>query len=67
MGKVIATCGHELTPKEGLGETVYTRAWTRENKHASDYQTLCEKCLEFYKKSGAILTKEEAREWINNK
>ena len=65
MGSVIASCGHELTEDEGLGATVATRGWTRECTRAVDYQTLCAKCLEWYRENNALLTPEQAEQWLS--
>jgi len=67
MAKIIASCGHEITPREGLGEIVATRGWTRNCKHAVDYQTLCSKCLAYYRANNAILTPEQADQWLGLK
>jgi hypothetical protein len=64
LGKVFASCGHELTPEEGLGVSVRTRGYTREWDRAVDHQTLCKDCLEYYRKEDALLTEAEAEAWL---
>ncbi len=55
---VIATCGHELTEKEGF---------TKEGSRAIDHPTLCDKCVLYYRKQKRELkTKKSQVEWLNN-
>jgi hypothetical protein len=62
---VIATCGHELTEKEGLGITVAIKEFDKFGDKIVSYPTLCAKCLKKYKKRKLILnSQEEIENWF---
>ncbi len=63
---VIATCGHTLTEKEGLGVTIAIKDHCKDGSQAISYPTLCNKCLKWYKKKNLELkTKQEQEDWLN--
>ena len=49
MGKIIATCGHELAINEGLGVMVAVRERSRDGSRCISYPSVCYSCLEKYK------------------
>ena len=59
MGKIIASCGHELMPIEGFGKQIAVEGWTRDCKPAVDYITVCNKCYSWYKRKKYILSKSQ--------
>lgn len=52
---IFATCGHKLTDEEGMGTMVSTPDFTRKGEPCLSYPTLCNKCLEEYKKEGLVI------------
>ncbi len=62
---IVASCGHELTKKEGFGKSIIIKSWTRENERAYDCMQVCNKCFNLYKKEGYVLTRKEAEKWIH--
>lgn len=67
MGKIIASCGHELKENEGengLGNCINIKSFSRENEPAVDYMCVCDKCYDMYKFMGDILKDEEIKEYL---
>ena len=52
MGKIIGTCGHEVTNtgESGLGFPIAVKDMDREGNHCTSYCVVCAKCLQWYKK-----------------
>ena len=63
MGKIIASCGHELTDEEDFGFSIHTEGLDRENNRCLNYSTVCKKCYDWYKKAGTVLSEEEVKEF----
>lgn len=51
MSIVIATCGHTLTPEEGMGKLVCVR----EADNARSYRTVCLECYDWLKQHDLLL------------
>ena len=70
MGKIWATCGHEISTKwhdSGRGE-ISTKGHTREGTRCINHQVVCQLCLNFYETEKLILkTPEEHDEWLDRK
>ena len=65
---VTASCGHILTEEEGLGTSIYIKEVDRYGERVACYTTLCNSCLDFYRKEGLELkTEEEIHSWIGLK
>jgi hypothetical protein len=62
---VIATCGHTLTKEEALGTTIAVKDRDKKGRHCVSYPTVCNKCLEWYKKKRLILTEKAQKKWLN--
>ena len=61
---VIFTCGHKAEDDED-GWTISTKAYTRENKRAVDYRTVCNRCYHVYETEGLVLYGEaDVKEWF---
>jgi len=57
MGKIIASCTHELDSldNEGLGFTITIKDFDRENEPCLKTLTVCKNCLRMYKKMKVII------------
>ena len=63
---ITATCGHTLTDSEGLGTSIAIKDRCKDGSKAIGYLTLCDKCLEWYRKSKLELkTEKECERWLN--
>ena len=63
---VIASCGHQLTEDEGLGQLLAIASYNRKGKHAIEYVAYCNMCAnEAYKQGSVLLTEEEMSAWLN--
>ena len=63
---VTASCGHVLTPDEDLGLACATKTYTRENRRAVAYQTLCTRCYhQALEDDEVLLTPEAESEWTS--
>jgi hypothetical protein len=61
---IIATCGHQLKEKEGLGINIAVKDSIDNCRGIISYITVCEKCLKWYKKKKLILeTEKERKTW----
>ena len=64
---VIASCGHALTPIEGLGVNCSTKDYTREGDRAVRYGAYCFACYkDLVYNDEALLTEEAEEEWLND-
>lgn len=68
---IIGTCGHTFSDNEGgdgFGTTIPVKDHTKDGSRAIGYPTVCDKCLEWYKKKKLVLeTKEEQEKWLKGK
>lgn len=65
---IIASCGHELTEEENMGNTICVRDFDRSGKKVVCYTTLCSKCLSLYREKGLELKSEqEKNNWLGFK
>ena len=61
----ILTCGHTT---DYIGETIPTKAFARDGSRAVGYPTLCNSCLDTYRKNNLELkTEEEQDAWLSGK
>lgn len=60
MGKVIATCGHELTEAEGLGKDVMSLTFDTFGNRAVEYSAVCDA----YAPNYLPANEELADEWL---
>lgn len=58
---IIATCGHEVTFE--TENFINTKDYSRGGDRVVSSQTVCNKCLKFYKKT-ILKTKEEEEKWL---
>lgn len=61
---IILSCGHR---EDDFDQhfNIMTKEWTRENKRAVGYKTVCYPCVQMYAKEKELLyTDEEALQWL---
>ena len=62
---IIATCGHKLTEKEGMGISIMVKDQNKDGSKAVSYIVVCDKCYKWYKKVNIILQTEKiADKWL---
>lgn len=61
---IIASCGHTLTSKEGLGYAIAIKDQTREGHKAISYLNVCTKCKKFYEKKKLIISPDKIDEYL---
>ncbi len=65
---ITASCGHQLTDSEGLGEMMATKDNCKDGSRAVSHRVLCTGCLKWYKENGLELkTKKEQNDYLNFK
>ena len=65
MGKIRATCGHEITDEWFVHNkgSIATKEHTREGQRCTSYRLVCEKCLPTYKDI-ILKNKAEEKKWL---
>jgi len=66
MGKVIASCGCELTKEEGFGYDARIKDYTGRDGRTVLHSRLCKKCFAEYEKAGLLLKEDEWIDWLND-
>ena len=62
---IIASCGHKVEDIDDL-HNVAIKDYARNFSKAVSYMSICQKCLEFYKKENLLLnTEKEELEWLS--
>lgn len=65
---VIASCGHTLADKEGLGIGIQIKEWAKDGSPAVVYMNVCKKCFKVYEKKELLLkTKKAEEKWLGRK
>lgn len=65
MGKMYATCGHEI--KKIPNKPIAVKNVIQNGVHAISWQTLCKKCIARYRELGLLLlTVREQDEWLHS-
>lgn len=67
MGKIVATCGHEITWEwmDDPRSKCIEKSLSRECKPAISYTVRCESCRDWFAQHGVLLDSEEAAdEWL---
>jgi hypothetical protein len=61
---IILSCGHREDDFDNH-YSIMTKEWTRENRRAVGYKTVCYGCAKLYEVAGELLqTDEEALQWL---
>lgn len=66
QGKIIATCGHEITVDEMFAEELaIRRSYSREGGRALSYESLCPECFRRDMAAGELFASEaDAENWM---
>jgi hypothetical protein len=65
MGKIIGTCGHEITDRwfDGRKGSIIIKDFTKTGKKSAAYLLVCEKCLSIYR-TVILETEKDVKEWF---
>ena len=65
-GKMIGTCGHEITIEDLKGLRI--KDWDRELKPCIRSMAVCEKCRQWFEAEGCVThNEEEEQDWFKEK